>query len=137
MTGLQPPAPHGHVVPQGPQFTAPASKRLADTVEDYRRELHARAQLVAKASTAPDDQVEVTAEHVRGAARAIAATSANRAPSGWVIAGQVVEYICAIGVGAASGHLDKPNGIWTFAGLAAVGLLLLAARISRRNGGNA
>lgn len=116
---------------QGGGFTASGVQRYETTVQDFVRELHDRSTGFARAAQAVNAPLEVTHEHVRAAANAIAGIS-NRSPrSAWSLAGQVCEYLAAIGTGIASNHLGSPAGIAWFAGSAAAGLLLITVRLAK------
>lgn len=110
-------------------FTDSGRRRYCDSVGDYASTLKTRAVFYAEADKAPDLAREVTHDHVRTAAIALAGR--RSAPTGLGIAGQVGEYLATAGAGFSAGHLDTGLGILGFGIFMATAVLLLVVRLVR------
>lgn len=113
------------------KLTQQATSRLCTTLNDYVNELLKRATKLAEAVRSEEDPVEVTQEHIQTAVRSLSGPlTATRRPS-WYVPAQVGEYVVAIAIGAAGGHLTDPVGFIVFGGGLFVGLLLVVVRLTR------
>lgn len=113
-------------------FTATGIQRYETSLSDYSGELFSRSVAFGEAGRARGLPLEVTHDHVRAAATAIAGTGARHPRNPWSVVGQVGEYLLALATGAATNHLDKPVGIGVFIGAAALGVILVTVRLSQR-----
>ena len=111
-------------------FTASGTTQYRQTVEDYARSLAERSVSLGEADKAPGLAAEITHEHVRASAHAMARAFGSTPRSSWSVAGQVGEYMATALAGVGGGHLDKPSGIWAFAIGVTVTVLLVVARLT-------
>src|ERR1035437_6382083 len=110
-------------------FTESGCRRYCDSVLDYANTLKTRAVLYAEADKAPDLAREVTHDHVRAAAIALAGRQTG--PSAWGIAGQVSEYLATASAGFSAGNIDTGLGILGFGLSISTAVLLMLVRLVR------
>jgi|SRR5579863_2713030 len=108
-------------------FTDSGRTRYLDTVTDYAAELKKRAEGYADVDKAPNLAREVTHDHVRQAAVALAG---RREPiSKWTIVGQVFEYLATAATGYSVEHLNTVPGIIEFGLSLSLAVILIVARL--------
>ncbi len=112
-------------------FTPTGKKRLTDTVDSYKAELIKKSVDFAKTSQVEGMPIEVTHEHVRAAAGKLQNDFGKKTMSGIALFGNVVEYICSVGVGLGAGYISQGWGIITFVGSFAIGILLVSLRLTK------
>jgi hypothetical protein len=113
-------------------FTESGVRKYRDTVQDYALTLLRRAIKHGEIDKATGMVREVTHDHVRQAASAIAGRGELGEQSGWAIAGQVLEYVFIAFAGAGASHLDNPIGTATFGVSLTAAVILIVIRLIRK-----
>ena len=109
-------------------FTESGVQRFLVTERAYADELFKKAGLLGEADKGTDTPLEITHDHVRRAALALGMR--RERTSGWFIACQVAEYVCAAGAGVGSNYLNTQSGIILFGGSLVVGVILFIVRMT-------
>jgi hypothetical protein len=112
-------------------FSKSAIAQFKKTVEDYSTLLFDRALRYADLDRDPKLLRDITANHVKDAAKNIAGSFGKVPRSKWAIAGQVFEYVGTAIAAVAGNYLPRPEAIVAI--LVGSGLLvvLLVVRLSR------
>ena len=107
-------------------FTDSGVQRYLATETAYSDELFKKATLLGEADRGAGLPLEVTHDHVRRAASAL--ESRPQQQSGWTIAVEVGELLCAAGAGVGGNNLPKPWAIILFGLSLALGIILYMFR---------
>lgn len=111
-------------------FTQSGRQRYSQTVGDFSDTLHQKAVLYADADKAPGMNREVTHDHVRSAAHAIATVGPRSPHSKSSVVCQVGEYVFTAMAGVGGGQLGQQWGIICFgAGLTAAVVLFVIRNV--------
>jgi hypothetical protein len=113
-------------------FTDSGRKQFCATVSDYSLDLFKRSVrngIVDKASTMA---AEITHEHVKKSAHAMASRFGARAQSNWYVVAHIGEYVGTACAGVGGGHLESSWGIVTFGVALSVAVVLMVLRLSRK-----
>ena len=105
-------------------FTESGITRYKNTLIEYNKLLFDKSVSFGDLDKAKDLSREVTHEHVKQAAHNIANSYGKPRKPWWMTLVQFGSYLAAIGVGLASGYLDKQNGVIGFAVSFAIGAIL-------------
>ena len=111
-------------------FTDSGTTRYRNAVTAYCDELYAKAIALGDRDKAPDTPREVTHEHVRSAAAAIAIRGREGQTTLQVWC-QIGEYLCAALAGVGGGKLETSWGTALFGISLAVGVILFVTRNTR------
>lgn len=112
-------------------LTPSGLKRYKDAVADFERTLLEKAILFAQADKASDTNIEVTHDHVRSGAMAMAASLGKGIPSPWAIPVQIGEYLFTAAAGVGGGSLNEPWGTPLFVVSVALAVILFVVRCTR------
>lgn len=113
-------------------FTDSGTTRYRNAVTAYWEELYGKAIALGDRDKAPDTPREVTHEHVRSAAAAIAMRGREGQTTLQVWC-QIGEYVCAALAGVGGGKLETNWGTVVFGLSLAVGVVLFVTRNTRGN----
>lgn len=112
-------------------FTNSGVSRFEDTVKEYSGALYSKSIGFGKMDKADDLSLEVTHDHVRKAAFAIAKSFGKEKVSAWMVVSQVAEYVLTAIAAFALGLLSKPWGTPLFVVASVLAGLLIAIRLTR------
>lgn len=112
-------------------FTDSGITRYRNTEEAYCEELYKKALALGDRDKADDLPREVTHEHVRDAAHAIASKGSSGQSTAQVFC-QVGEYLFTAAAGVGAGKLDEKWGIILFGVSLTLGVVLFVIRNTRR-----
>ncbi|PPC98711.1 MAG: hypothetical protein CTY31_11795 [Hyphomicrobium sp.] len=110
-------------------FTESGIKQFKGTVFDFCAELLSKSVKNAEIEKSPNHKIEITHAHVQSAAQKLSGPIFLPRTSGYTVAAQVGEYICAAIAGAGAGHLDNTTGILAFGLGCTFGVLLIIYRL--------
>lgn len=111
-------------------FTESGAKRYKATATAYSDELFSRAVALGESDKAADAPREVTHDHVRSAAAALALKGQDKSDPVQVGC-QVGEYVCAALAGVGGGKLEHSWGVLLFGLSLTLGVILFVIRNSR------
>lgn len=111
-------------------FTESGAKRYKATATAYSGELFSRAVALGESDKAADAPREVTHDHVRSAAAALALKGQDKSDPVQVGC-QVGEYVCAALAGVGGGKLEHSWGVLLFGLSLTLGVILFVIRNSR------
>lgn len=111
-------------------FTDSGTTRYKNAVAAYCDELFGKSIALGDRDKAPDTPREVTHEHVRGAAAAIAIRG-REGQTPLQVWCQIGEYLCAALAGVGGGKLEASWGTALFGVSLAVGVILFVIRNTR------
>jgi NaMN:DMB phosphoribosyltransferase len=111
-------------------FTESGAKRYKATATAYCDQLFGRAVTLGESDKAIDAPREVTHEHVRSAAAALAVKGQDRSDPVQVCC-QIGEYVCAACAGVGGGKLEHSWGVLMFGISLTLGVILFVVRNSR------
>lgn len=112
-------------------LTTSGLKRYKDAVLDFEKTLLEKAIVFAQADKADDSNVEVTHDHVRSGAMAMAASLGKSKPSPWSIPVQIGEYVFTALAGVGGGSLKESWGTPLFVLSVAIAVVLFVVRSTR------
>lgn len=112
-------------------LTPSGLKRYKDAVADFEKTLLDKATVFAQADKAADANIEVTHDHVRSGAMAMAASLGKGVPSPWVVPVQIGEYLFTASAGVGGGSLKEPWGTPLFVVSVALAVILFVVRSTR------
>lgn len=112
-------------------LTSSGLKRYKDAVIDFEKTLLEKAIVFAQADKATDANIEVTHDHVRSGAMAMAASLGKEKPSPWAIPIQIGEYLFTASAGVGGGSLKEPWGTPLFVISVALAVILFVVRSTR------
>jgi hypothetical protein len=112
-------------------FTASGKRQFTLTVADYVRQLLAKSIHFGEIDKADGLNAEITHDHVKASAHAIASSYSKPTIPMWVIVVQVLEYVATAAAGVGGGHLDKPWGIGTFGVGVSIAVILVVIRLTQ------
>lgn len=113
-------------------FTESGRNRFTQTLTDYAEELSQRAIFLGEADRGKGMPREVTHDHVRKGAHAIAATFGSERDSAFSIKCQIGEYVCTALAGLSAGHIDKWFGQVGFGLCSVLGLAIFVSRKTKK-----
>ncbi|EAQ82329.1 hypothetical protein DSM3645_01405 [Blastopirellula marina DSM 3645] len=112
-------------------FTLSGKQQFSSTVHDYTDHLLERSLQYGNVDKADGLPVEVTHDHVRASAQSLTTADSRMAPSKWLIAAHVSEYLSTAAAGVGGGHLDEQWGIITFGLGISAAVLLVVIRLTK------
>lgn len=112
---------------QAAGFTESGATRYKATALAYCDELFVKSVALGDRDKATDTPREVTHEHVRGAATALALRGGERQDA-VQIGCQVGEYVCAAAAGVGGGKLETSWGVAVFGLSLTIGVVLFVTR---------
>lgn len=112
-------------------LTTSGLKRYTDAVLDFEKTLLEKAIVFAQADKADDSNIEVTHDHVRSGAMAMAASLGKSKSSAWSVPVQIGEYIFTALAGIGGGSLKEPWGTPLFVLSVAIAVILFVVRSTR------
>ena len=111
-------------------FTESGAKRYKATAVAYCDELFNRSVALGESDKATDAPREITHDHVRSAAAALALKGQDKSDPVQIWC-QVGEYLCAAAAGVGGGKLEQSWGVLLFGISLTVGVILFVVRNSR------
>lgn len=111
-------------------FTQSGANRYVATATAYCEDLFAKSVALGDIDKAPDTPREVTHDHVRGAATALAVRGQD-GQSTLQVWCQIGEYVCAALAGVGGGKLDQTWGVVMFGLSLTIGVVLFVIRNTR------